>query len=329
MDIIQTGKDQPGQHGCCAPSAGHHGGDCNAPDSTVLSGAVSEDTRANMVGLHGGTFLMGTETEEGFPQDGEGPVRAVTVRPFLIDRTTVTNRLFRKFIEATGYRTDAERFGWSFVFWLHISRSQYDELVEDTVLAAPWWCKVRGAKWNAPEGPGSNLSQRDEHPVVHVSYNDAMAYAQWSRQRLPTEAEWEYASRGGLEQKVYPWGDKLRPGGKHMCNIWQGEFPNHDSGEDGYAGTCPVEAFPSNGYGLYSMTGNTWEWCADWFSPDFHRTASLDNPTGPPSGTSRAMRGGSFLCHKSYCNRYRVAARSSNTPDSSSSNVSFRCVIAE
>ncbi|MGH9598919.1 MAG: formylglycine-generating enzyme family protein [Terracidiphilus sp.] len=272
---------------------------------------------------------MGTDNPEGFPQDGEGPVREVTLRPFWIDRSTVTNRLFRQFIEATSYRTEAEQFGWSFVFWLHIPKARFNELVEDTVQAAPWWCKVPGARWDAPEGPGSNLLRRDDYPVVHVSWTDAAAFAQWSGQRLPTEAEWEYAARGGLEQKIYPWGDKLRPKGKHLCNIWQGDFPNHDTGDDGYAGTCPVEAFPPNGYGLSSITGNTWEWCADWFSPDFHQTASQDNPTGPLSGIARVTKGGSFLCHKSYCNRYRVGARSSNTPDSSTSNTGFRCALSD
>lgn len=282
---------------------------------------------ARMVKLPGGTFLMGTDSQAGFPADGEGPVRAVTLRPFLIDRATVTNRLFRKFVEATGYRTEAESFGWSFVFWLHIPRKRFAELVEDRVAAAPWWCKVRGAKWDAPEGPGSTLVHREEHPVVHVSWNDAIAFTQWSGQRLPTEAEWEYAARGGLDQKIYPWGDKLRPNGEHRCNIWQGTFPELDTGEDGYAGTCPVDAFPPNGFGLYSVTGNAWEWCADWFDAEFHRTASRDDPKGPPQGTARVMKGGSFLCHKSYCNRYRVAARSSNTPDSSTSNMGFRCAL--
>ncbi len=329
MDIAKTEEHGQKPHGCCTPSAGHAACDCNAPKDLPLSKEVSAETRARMVRLPGGRFLMGTDTDEGFPQDGEGPVREVILRPFWIDSTTVTNRLFGQFVEATGYRTEAERFGWSFVFWLHLPKARFKELVEDTVQAAPWWCKVRGAQWNAPEGPGSNLLRREDHPVVHVSWNDAAAYAGWSGQRLPTEAEWEYAARGGLEQKTYPWGDKLRPNGKHMCNIWQGEFPNHDTGDDGYAGTCPVQAFPPNGYGLFSMTGNTWEWCADWFSPIFHRTANLDNPTGPPEGSSRVTRGGSFLCHKSYCNRYRVAARSSNTPDSSTSNTSFRCALSD
>jgi sulfatase modifying factor 1 len=280
-----------------------------------------------MVALPGGTFLMGTELAEGFPADGEGPVRAVTLRPFSIDRYPVTNRAFQEFVQATGYRTDAEQFGWSFVFWLHISPARFRQVVEDRVHAAPWWCKVRGARWNAPEGPGSDLSRREDHPVVHVSWNDAVAFTHWSGQRLPTEAEWEYAARGGLEQKLYPWGDKLRPNGKHHCNIWQGEFPTRDTGEDGYTGTCPVEAFPPNGYGIYSMTGNTWEWCNDWFSTDFHRTGPRDNPTGPSTGQERVTKGGSFLCHHSYCNRYRVAARTRNTPDSSTSNMGFRCAL--
>ena len=269
---------------------------------------------------------MGTDSADAFPQDGEGPVRAVTLRPFLIDRCTVTNELFGRFVQATGFRTDAERFGWSFVFWSHLPNAR---LAEDTVQAAPWWCKVSGAHWGAPEGPESNIRLRAQHPVVHVSHNDAAAYAEWSGQRLPTEAEWEYAARGGLEQKLYPWGDKLRPNGKHRCNIWQGDFPQQDTGDDGYAGTCPVDAFAPNGYGLYSMTGNTWEWCADWFSADFHVEAPSDDPSGPDTGNGRVLKGGSFLCHRSYCNRYRVAARTSNTPDSSTSHMSFRCALSE
>lgn len=329
MNTIDKCYREEKPHGCCTPSSGRPSCACGAGEVPAPGKKVSAETRARMISLPGGTFLMGTDSRDGFPQDGEGPVRSVTLRPLSMDRTTVTNRLFRQFVQATGYRTDAARFGWSFVFWLHIPKTRFSELVEDTVRAAPWWCKVRGAKWDAPEGPGSNLKDRDDHPVVHVSWNDAVAYAQWLGQRLPTEAEWEYAARGGLVQKTYPWGDKLRPKGKHLCNIWQGEFPNHDTGDDGFAGTCPVEAFPPNGYGLYSMTGNTWEWCADWFSPDYHLTETRDNPTGPPGGTAHVTRGGSFLCHKSYCNRYRVGARSSNTPDSSTSNTSFRCALSD
>jgi formylglycine-generating enzyme required for sulfatase activity len=278
-----------------------------------------------MISLPGGTFLMGTEDSVGFPQDGEGPVREVTLSPFFIDPYPTTNEEFARFINATGYRTEAEVFGWSFVFWSHIPKDRFDRLVEDTVAAAPWWCKVPGAMWRTPEGPGSSVATRARHPVVHVSWNDAQAYCVWAGKRLLTEAEWEYAARGGLVQKLYPWGDKLRPDGKHRCNIWQGEFPKEDTADDGYAGTCPVDAFPPNDFGVYSITGNAWEWCADWFSHDFHRTASRVDPQGPPSGSARVMKGGSFLCHKSYCNRYRVAARTSQTPDSSTSNIGFRC----
>jgi formylglycine-generating enzyme len=316
---------------CCAPSAEEAGGQTatqqQAQDLSFVREA-REETLARMVSLPGGTFLMGTENPEGFPTDGEGPVRAVTLDSFLMDRHSVTNALFGKFVAATGYKTEAERFGWSFVFWSHISKKRFAQLVEDTVAAAPWWCKVRGARWDAPEGPGSDVRKRGDYPVVHVSWNDAQAYCAWSGQRLPTEAEWEYAARGGLEQKLYPWGDKLRPGGEHRCNIWQGEFPKNDTGDDGYAGTSPVEAFPPNGYGLYSITGNAWEWCADWFDAEFHRTASLVNPQGPPQGVARVMKGGSFLCHKSYCNRYRLGARTGNTPDSSAANIGFRCALS-
>lgn len=309
---------------------------CTPTRSTVLDSGTEEHAKcvrrapqqeilAQMIALPGGTFLMGTDFPLAFPQDGEGPVRPVHVNAFHIDACPVTNDLFKRFIDATDYVTEAEQFGWSFVFRGHLPVGRSLELVEDTVLVAPWWCKVRGAKWNAPEGPGSDVCYRQQHPVVHVSWNDAQAYCAWSGQRLPTEAEWEFAARGGLVQKLYPWGDELQPNGEHRCNIWQGRFPILDTAEDGYAGTCPVEAFPPNAYGLYSAVGNTWEWTADWFDAIFHASVALTNPKEPPWGTARVTKGGSFLCHASYCNRYRVAARSSNTPDSSTSNLGFRC----
>ena len=275
--------------------------------------------------LDGGPFLMGTDYTKGFPADGEGPVREVVIDPFYIDASPVTNAQFREFVERTAFRTEAERFGWSFVFKGHIPGERYEELVDDTVLGVGWWCKVRNAGWQHPEGPDSSITTREDHPVVHVSWNDALEYCKWAGKRLPTEAEWEYAARGGLEQKLYPWGDELTPNGKHLCNIWQGDFPTQDLGEDGYTGPCPPHAFPPNAYGLYTMTGNVWEWCADWFHSSHHVTATRANPVGPPEGTSRVMKGGSYLCHESYCNRYRVAARTSNTPDSSTTNLSFRC----
>ena len=291
---------------CCTPSAGRS----IAPDAAPLTTRSADDPAERMVALPGCTFLMGTDYARGFPEDGEGPVREVTVNAFSIDRTPVTNELFARFITATGFRTDAERFGWSFVFYGQILPERRKALVEDTLASAPWWCKLRGARWDAPEGPGSDLAARAQHPVVHVSWNDAAAYAAWAGQRLPNEAEWEYAARGGLVQKLYPWGDALRPGGRHLCNIWQGEFPYEDTAEDGFAGTCPVDAFPPNGFGLLSVTGNTWEWTADAWAQ---------------GKDARVTRGGSFLCHASYCNRYRVAARTSNTPDSTASNTGFRC----
>lgn len=281
-----------------------------------------------MIHLPRSSFLMGTDYEAAFAQDGEGPVRRVELDPFLIDRLPVTNEVFGQFASDTGYVTEAEYFEWSFVFWAHIPPDRFQNVVEDRVAEAPWWCKVRGANWRHPEGPGSDTQRRGNHPVVHISWNDAQAFCSWSGQRLPTEAEWEYAARGGLEQNLYPWGNKLRPNGEHRCNIWQGQFPTNDTAEDGYSGTCPVDAFPANGFGLYSVSGNTWEWCSDWFDPEYHRTGPTVNPSGPPTGNARVMKGGSFLCHKSYCNRYRVAARSSSTPDSSTSHLGFRCAAS-
>jgi formylglycine-generating enzyme required for sulfatase activity len=318
MDVPQN---HPGKS-CCAPQQSR--GNAVAVPLVVKRGDPNLD---GMVPLPGGVFRMGTDSPEARPEDGESPVREVTLSPFRMDRFPVTNAGFARFVEATGFRTEAETYGWSFVFWSHIPKDRFGKLVEDTVAAAPWWCKVPGAHWRQPEGPGSQVQARATYPVVHVSWNDAMAYCAWAGKRLPTEAEWEYAARGGLDQKLYPWGDKLRPGGKHRCNIWQGEFPKTDTADDGYAGACPVDAFPPNGFGLYSITGNAWEWCADRWSTDHHLTAHRLNPQGPTEGESRVMKGGSFLCHKSYCNRYRVAARTSQTPDSSTSNIGFRCVL--
>ncbi len=275
-----------------------------------------------MVLLPGGAFFMGADDREGFAADGEGPVREVTLRPFWIDATAVTNARFAAFADATGYVTDAERFGNSFVFGGLLS----DDFPETRgVAAAPWWREVPGACWRAPEGPRSDIATRADHPAVHVSWNDATAYCAWAGVRLPTEAEREYAARGGLDRKRYPWGDELTPGGAHMCNIWQGAFPSRNTLDDGFLGTAPADAFPANGYGLRNVAGNAWEWCADWFSPSFHADGPRDNPAGPALGEAKVIRGGSYLCHASYCNRYRVAARSSNTPDSTTGHTGFRC----
>lgn len=255
---------------------------------------------------------MGSADTDANPRDGEGPVREVTVAPFAIDAWAVTTAAFARFVDETGYRTEAEEFGWSFVFASFLpgairARSQRPP-------QTPWWCAVDGATWRTPEGPGSDLTDRADHPVTHVSWRDAEQYARWAGGRLPTETEWEYAARGGLHQARYAWGDELMPDGEHRCNIWQGRFPVSNTAEDGFRGTAPVTAFAPNGFDLFNVAGNVWEMCADHWVP----------------GTdARVMRGGSYLCHDSYCNRYRVAARTSNTADSSSGNQGFRLAYDE
>ena len=259
--------------------------------------------------LAGGTFLMGSEDPGGFPADGEGPVRPAEVGPFRISPNAVTTEEFGAFVKAAGHRTMAERSGWSFVF-----AGLLPDDFEPTraVAGAHWWRQVEGADWRRPEGPGSSIEERRDHPVVHVSWTDARAYCRWAGVRLPTEAEWEFAARGGLEQQRYPWGDELEPGGEYRCNIWQGTFPTQNTCADGFFGTAPVDSFPPNGFGLYNTSGNAWEWCADWFDPQ------------PAPERGKVIRGGSYLCHHSYCNRYRVAARSRNTPASTTGHMGFR-----
>jgi sulfatase modifying factor 1 len=272
----------------------------------------------------GGSFLMGSNDQR-FPDDGEGPPRRVTLSEFAIACHAVSNLQFGDFVRATGYTSDAERYGWSFVFGAFLPEAA-KHAIGSRAADTPWWVPVPHAYWAQPEGPPSTILDRLDHPVVHVSWNDAKAYCRWARARLPTEAEWEMAARGGLEQALYPWGDELTPAGEHCCNIWQGSFPDHGTAEDCYAGTAPVHAFRPNGFGLHNMAGNVWEWCEDYFSPRYHRTMATENPLQDERAANRSLRGGSFLCHESYCNRYRVAARSSNTPDSSASNIGFRVV---
>nr|WP_226921027.1 formylglycine-generating enzyme family protein [Georgenia subflava] len=268
--------------------------------------------RDRMIELPGGSFEMGSEERSARLGDAEGPVRQVEVDALLVAPLTVTNDDFDRFVKATGYRTQAEQFGWSYVFHL-FARDIEPGKVRGSAHGTPWWIAVDGADWCHPDGPRSSLRNRRDHPVVHVSHVDALAYSSWSGTRLPTEREWEYAARGGLHRKRYAWGDELTPAGKHMCNIWQGVFPQINTAEDGYIGTAPAKSFTPNGYGLYNVAGNVWEWTAS-----------------PWDETSRndvwAMRGGSYLCHLSYCDRYRVAARTRNTGDSSSGNVGFRIV---
>jgi len=284
------------------------------------AGTTSND---GMVLLGGGPFAMGAEDAWAYPDDGEGPVREVRVGRFWIDACVVSNARFCAFVDSTGYTTEAERFEWSFVF---ASLLPDDFPPTQAAAQAPWWRKVEGADWLHPEGRHSSLDGRLDHPVVHVSWNDAHAYCSWAGKRLPTEAEWEFAARGGLVRQVFPWGDELEPNGEHRMNVWQGDFPTANTVADGYGGTCPVDAFPMNGFGLYNATGNVWEWTADWFHPSFRNGDSPVDPNGPPHGTSKVQKGGSYLCHHSYCRRYRVAARNASTPDSSTGNAGFRCV---
>lgn len=281
-----------------------------------------------MARISSGSFRMGSEDPDTFPQDGEGPVRDVYVSEFYIDTKAVTNAAFARFVRSTGYVTDAERFGWSFVFHRSVRGRAANHVIAGTVPQAPWWLAVEGACWRAPEGSGSSIAQKQNHPVAHVSWRDASAYAEWAGKRLPTEAEWEKAARGGLVGARFPWGDEFTPRGQHRCNTWQGEFPYRDTGEDGYVGTAPVGAYRPNAFGLYNTSGNVWEWCSDWFSADWHveeRDETRVDPRGPASGIGKVLRGGSYLCHASYCNRYRVAARTINTTDSTTGNMGIRC----
>lgn len=263
-----------------------------------------------------------------------------------MDETEVTNEQFAEFVKATGYVTIAEQKPKPEDF----PGAPPENLVPGSlVFVAPpptvkprgyrdWWRYVQGADWQHPEGPGSNLKGREKHPVVHIAWDDAVAYAKWAGKRLPTEAEYEYAARGGLDRKLYSWGDELKPGGKWQCNIWQGRFPFKDLVEDGYHFTAPVRSYAANGYGLYDMSGNVWEWCSDWYRADYYQSvaglALVSNPQGPsdssdpaePGVKKRVQRGGSFLCCDEYCSRYIVGARGKGEPDSGSSHIGFRCV---
>lgn len=270
---------------------------------------------------------MGDASGDGNPRDGERPVREVRLQGFEIDATSVTNADFARFVEATGHVTEAEAFGYSAVFHLAL-RAHPSDLVGQPP-GSPWWFGVRGAEWRHPGGRMSGIDDAMDHPVVHVSWNDAMAYCAWTGRRLPTEAEWERASRGGLAGARYPWGDELLDAGAWRANIWQGEFPITNSLDDGFLTTAPVRTFEPNGHGLWQTVGNVWEWCSDWFDPATYAVASAFDPRGPGGGGQKVMRGGSYLCHDSYCNRYRNSARSSNTPDSSTGNIGFRTVAGQ
>ena len=279
---------------------------CRSDGAGAVPSSAGADVRAErdgMVLIKGGAFRMGSNDE----MPDEAPAHEVGVESFWMDAREVSVAEFARFVEATGYKTDAEQFGWSGVF----DRGTGD------------WKRVEGADWRHPEGPASRAASNE--PVCQISWRDASEYARWAGKRLPTEAEWEYAARGGLSGKRYAWGDELRPRGKPVANWWQGEFPARDTGEDGFKGRAPVGSFAANGYGLYDVAGNVWEWCADWYAGDYYATAPRANPPGPSAGEERVIRGGSWMCAENFCSNYRVAARSHATPDTGLDNLGFRC----
>ncbi|KAM4588288.1 formylglycine-generating enzyme isoform 2-T2 [Odontesthes bonariensis] len=241
----------------------------SASERTSEAHGDEKKIQSQMVWIPEGEFLMGTDNP-GIPADGEGPQRLVHVDSFYMDSLEVTNQQFQSFISATGYITEAEKFGDSFVFEGILSEPVKTQITQ-AVAAAPWWLPVKAANWKHPEGPDSTITDRLDHPVVHVSWADAVAYCSWVNKRLPTEAEWEYACRGGLKDRLYPWGNKLNPKGEHYANLWQGDFPSQNTAEDGFIKTSPVKSFPANGFGIYDMVGNAWEWTSDWWT--VHHTA--------------------------------------------------------
>lgn len=304
---------------CCGPSRGAEPATAPAAPATPRKQAGLRYAAGSRL-IPGGLAEVGTDRPV-LPLDGEGPTRQVKVKPFRMAEAAVTNAEFASFVDDTGYVTEAERFGWSFVFYLHIAGAE----VTAGVVGAEWWRRVDGATWRSPFGPSSDLDGRGDFPVVHVSWNDAMAFAQWAGGRLPSEAEWEHAARGGLRDPVYPWGDQHPDDADFFpCNIWQGSFPHTDAGADGFVGLAPAKSFQPNGYGLYNTCGNNWEWTAEAFRiRSLKASARQANERARSEGT-KLLKGGSHLCHQSYCHRYRIAARLSNTPDSTTSHIGFR-----
>lgn len=307
--------------------------DLNA--SPVPAGPAPE----GMVWIPGGMFWMGDPTSV----DKDSPWHRVGVDGFWMDKTEVTNAEFEKFAKAIGYKTVSERVPTKEMYpdadpknLVAGSAVFKPRKLEAPPLESPptWWVYVPGADWRHPEGPGSDLKGRENHPVVHIAWEDAAAFAKWAKKRLPTEAEWEFAARGGLEKKPYVWGDDPQgKGGKYLANTFQGTFPEKDTGADGFTRTSPVGTFPANGYGLFDMSGNAWEWCADWYDPEYYADSVKRNPKGPNRPRAldngqgqRVRRGGSFLCADEYCKRYLPGTRDKNPPDSSANHTGFRCV---
>ena len=325
----------------------------NLPEEVVHDSTTAASLK-EMVFISGGTYMMGGDSLWG--RHDEFPHHQVIISSFYMDEHEVTNKQFKEFVKATGYVTTAEK------------KPDWEELKsqlppgtpkpsDDVLVAASlvfkktdhpvalnnpavWWSWVPGANWRHPEGPESSIDGRDNYPVVHVSWEDANAYAKWSGKRLPTEAEWEYAARGGQSSTIYPWGNELVSKGKPKANTWDGHFPDQNTAKDGFLRAAPVEQYSANGYGLYDMAGNVWEWCSDWYRSDYYASCLknniVDNPTGPeesydpdePYAQKKVTRGGSFLCNDQYCSGFRVAARMKSTWDTSLSHTGFRCVVS-
>jgi sulfatase modifying factor 1 len=304
--------------------------------------AEADDSPADMVRLDGGTFVMGND--RGAPD--EAPAHEVTLAGFWVEKTEVTNGRFAAFVKATGYKTIAER---------KPDRSKYPDAPASALVSGsavfvpvacstdprtwpnpavpPWWEYRPGANWRHPDGPGSSIQGKREHPVVHIAWDDAVAYCKWAGKRLPTEAEWEFAARGGLKQQEFCWGTaKQGDGGKWYANTFQGDFPAGDTGADGHVGVAPVAQYPPNGYGLHDMSGNVWEWCHDFYDGEYYARSPRENPQGPDVGEVegnqmlRVRRGGSYLCADGYCRRYLPSPRDKNPADSGASHTGFRCV---
>ncbi|HEV7333756.1 MAG TPA: formylglycine-generating enzyme family protein [Flavisolibacter sp.] len=331
---------------------------CAVPLPSRVAGLLSGDSLPTaeqgfegMRWIPGGEALMGAADGEGRPD--EYPQHRVVVDGFWMDETEVTNGQFQQFVNATGYITTAERA----VDWEALKQQlppgtprPADSLLKAASLvftapagpvplsnASQWWRWRRGANWRQPQGPGSSIKGKEAYPVVHVSWEDAQAYCRWAGKRLPTEAEWELAARGGQQEAVYPWGKEKIEAVRPKANTWQGTFPHHNTGWDGYTGAAPVKRFAPNGYGLYDMAGNVWEWCSDWYRADWYqqvKSSVQQNPAGPeqsfdpmePTVPKRVVRGGSFLCHDAYCKGYRVSARMKTSPDTGLEHTGFRCV---
>lgn len=319
-------------------------------DSLNGNGRQINASHVGMKFIPAGDFVMGAADKEGRPD--EYPAHEVSMHGFWIDETEVTNAQFAAFVKATGYVTEAERKP----DWEELKKQlppgmpkPADELLQPSSLTftkpagrvnindvSQWWSWTAGASWKHPQGPQSNIAGKNNYPVTQVSWTDAAAYARWAGKRLPTEAEWEYAARGGLKSKKYPWGDEELTQGKLKANTWQGEFPYNDLKTDGFSNVAPVKSFPANGYGLYDMSGNVWEWTANWYKADDYKTLKgrQNNPTGPaesydpdePTIPKKVIRGGSFMCHSSYCKGYRVSSRMKSSIDTGLENTGFRCV---